>query len=107
QWEDENYPLENPTGDEALRRDAYRYLEEFFELNQLAVIDLMDEAFSRGKDRTTYFADFTIIDSPSKGKFYPLVVRSGVIQSRFDPQLSSTFDTAVFKRVDEVDQFDD
>jgi len=101
QWEDENFPLEDPTGDAALRRDAYRFLEEFFELNQLAVISLTDEAFNRSKERTTYFADFAIIWSPPDGKFHTRIKHSGVIQNRRDPALTSTFDTAVFKRLEE------
>ena len=107
QWEDENYPIENLTGDAALRRDAYRFLEDFFELDQLAMISLTDEVFRHSAGRTTYFADFAIIWSPPDGKFHPRIKHSGVIQNRFDPTVTSTFDTAVFKRVEEGDQLDD
>lgn len=107
QWEDEHFPLEDGRGDAALRRDAYRFLEEFFELDQLAVISLTDEAFRHGKERTTYYADFAIIGSPSEGKFHPRVKHSGVIQSRFDPTAASTFDTAVFQRAEEGERLDD
>lgn len=106
QWEDENYPLEDSWGEAALRRDAYRFLEEFFELDQLAVISLSDEAFNRSKERTTYFADFAIIWSPPSGKFNPRIKHSGVIQNRRDPAVTSTFDTVVFKRIEEGDQFE-
>ena len=105
-WEDENFPVEDPTGDAALRRDAYRYLEEFFELDQLAVISLTDEAFRHGNNRTSYYADFAIIWSPPEGKFHPRIKHSGVIQNRFDPTVASAFDTAVFKRTEEGDRFD-
>lgn len=107
QWEDEHFPLEDPTGDAALRRDAYRFLEEFYELDQLAVISLTDEAFNRSKERTTYFADFAIIWSPPEGRFHPRIKHSGVIQNRRDPAVTSTFDTTVFKRIEEGEQFDE
>jgi hypothetical protein len=106
QWEDENFPLDAAAGDAALRRDAYRFLEEFYELDQLAVISLTDEAFNRRRERTTYFADFAIIWSPQGGRFHTRVKHSGVIQNRRDPAVTSTFDTVVFKRVEEGDQFE-
>jgi hypothetical protein len=106
QWEDENFPLEDAASDAALRRDAYRFLEDFYELDQLAVISLTDEAFNRSKDRTTYFADFAIIWSPPGGKFNPRIKHSGVIRNRRDPAVTSTFDTIVFKRVEEGEQFE-
>jgi hypothetical protein len=101
QWEDEHYPLQDTTGDAALRRDAYRYLEEFFELDQLAVVSLSDEAFRYGKDRTTYYAEFVIITSASEGEFHPRIKHSGVIQNRLEPATGSAFDTTVFKRLEE------
>lgn len=106
QWEDENFPLEDPWGDAALRRDAYRFLEEFYELDQLALISLSDEAFHRAKDRTTYFADFAVISSLGDEKFHPRIKHSGVIQNRRDPAVTSTFDTAVFGRIEEGEQFE-
>jgi len=63
QWEDENYPLKDLRGDAALRRDAYRFLEEFYDLDQLAVIRLTVEAFNYGNEVTTYFGRFAIIGS--------------------------------------------
>ena len=106
QWEDENFPLEASTGDAALRRDAYRFLEEFYELDQLALISLTDEAFNRSKDRTTYFADFAIMAAPPEGRFHLRIMHSGVIQSRYDPKVSPSFDTVVFQRIEEGDQFE-
>ena len=107
QWEDENFPLEEVTGDAALRRDSYRFLEEFFQLNQLAVISLTDEAFRHGLGRTTYYAEFVIVVSSPDGRYHPRVRHSGVIQSRFEPKISQAFDTIVFTRVNEGDQSDE
>jgi hypothetical protein len=105
QWEDEHFPLADPTGEAALRRDAYRYLEEFFQLDQLAVVSLTDEVFRHDGERTVYYAAFAIVWSPPGGKFYPRIKHRGVIQNRFDPKVSATFDTAVFKQVDEGEPF--
>lgn len=106
QWEDENFPLDDPWGDAALRRDAYRYLEEFFELDQLVVISLSDEAFRRDEGRTTYYAQFFIIAAAPDARSAPRVRHLGVIQNRRDPAVTSTFDTVVFKRVEEGEQFE-
>jgi hypothetical protein len=106
QWEDETFPLEDAASDAALRRDAYRFLEEFYELDQLAVISFADEAFSRSNDRTTYFADFTIVWSPPGGEFRLRIKHRGVIRNRRDPEVTSTFDTTVFKSVEEGEQFE-
>lgn len=105
QWEDEHFPLEDPTGETALRRDAYRYLEEFFQLDQLAVISLTDEVFRHDRERTVYYATFTIVWAPPGGKFHPRIKHRGVIQNRFDPKVSAAFDTYVFKQVDEGEPF--
>ncbi|GAA5483939.1 hypothetical protein [Haloferula sargassicola] len=107
QWEDENFPLDDCAGDAALRRDAYRFLEEFFELDQLAIISLTDEAFSWHKERVTYYAEFTVLWSPPGGRFQPRIKHRGVIQNRRDPAVTTTFDTFVFKHVEEGEQFGD
>ncbi len=106
QWEDENFPLEDSSGDAALRRDAYRFLEEFYELDQLVIISLSDEAFRHDKGHTTYYAEFFIIAAAPDRRSAPRVRHLGVIQNRRDPEVASTFDTVVFKRVEEGDQFE-
>jgi hypothetical protein len=81
--------------DVALQREACRYIEDFYDLDQLALIDLTGHAIGRADGQTTLWADFTVIDGvPHR------IAHSGVVRIERTSG-SSDIDAAIFERVEE------
>lgn len=79
-----------------LKKEAIRHIEEFYSLDQLAIIDLLQHAIGQTSEATTLWADFTVI-----GKEIPhRVSHSGVVRIELDPS-GTKLDAAIFERVGE------
>ncbi|MES2437442.1 MAG: hypothetical protein V4584_00155 [Verrucomicrobiota bacterium] len=100
-WEDEFHPLDDPkSSDAAFRRDAYRFITEFHQLDQLAIISLTDEAFSRGDKKTTFYAEYTVIETELRDQQHPHIAYSGIVRVSLDAE-RGYFDTAAFTQREE------
>mgnify|MGYP000904091721 CR=1 FL=1 len=81
--------------DVVLQREACRYIEEFYDLDQLALIDLTGHAIGRADGQTTLWADFAVIDGQPHR-----IAHSGVVRIERTSG-SSDIDAAIFERVEE------
>ena len=79
-----------------LQKEAIRYIEEFYNLDQLAMIDLVRHAVSQTGEDTILWADFTVIEATKDSR----ICHSGVVRIEFDAAGSSV-DAAVFERLEE------
>lgn len=100
-WENENHPIEDPSADEAFRRSAYREIEGAYQLDQLAMISLSNQAFHRSGGVTAFYAEFAVVVTERGGRFHPHIPHQGIVQVRFDSERSEHFDVDVFERRDE------
>jgi hypothetical protein len=80
----------------ALQREAVSYIVEFYELNQLAIIDLLQHAVGQTPEATTLWADFTVIGPEIPHR----ITHSGVVRIERDPA-GGSLDSAIFERVEE------
>lgn len=99
-WEDEFHPLDDPKSVAAFRRDAYRFITEFHKLDQLAMISLTDEAFSRGDKKNTFYAEYTVIETELRDQQHPHIAYSGIVQVSLNAE-RGYFDTAAFTQREE------
>ncbi len=79
-----------------LQKEAIRYIEEFYSLDQLAMIDLVRHAVSQTGEDTILWADFTVIEANNISR----ICHSGVVRIELDAAGSSV-DAAVFERLEE------
>ena len=95
-WEAE-VTRENSVPPEALlQREACRYIADFYDLDQLAIIGLPRHGISRAKGNMTFWADFMVsVDEPCKH-----FAHSGIVRITID-DATSTREEAVFERVEE------
>ena len=79
-----------------IQKEAIRYIEEFYLLNQHSIIDLLQHAVRQTPEATTLWADFTVIgtDVPHR------ISHSGVVRIELDPA-GTSLDAAIFERVEE------
>ena len=80
----------------ALQQEAIRYIEEFYGLDQLAIIDLQQQAVGQTPEATILWADFIVIGTESPHQ----VCNSGVVRIELDPA-GACVDGAIFERVEE------
>lgn len=78
-----------------LQKEAIRYIEEFYELDQLAIIDLAQHAVSH-TPAVTLWADYTVIGTEVPYR----IAHSGVVRVELD-SAGTTTDAAIFSRVEE------
>lgn len=78
-----------------LQKEAIRYIEEFYQLDQLAIIDLAQHAVSQ-TPAATLWADFTVIGTEVPYR----IAHSGVVRVELDPA-GITTDAAIFREVEE------
>lgn len=101
-WDAERSTSAVPFSSLALKRQAHRFIEEFFDLDQLAIIDLLNHAFSSTmKEKAVLWADFTVIEHDP---VYPRIRHSGVVRIENDGQLG--YEGAIFKRQEEAENED-
>ena len=79
-----------------IQKEAIRYIEEFYLLDQLAIIDLLQHAVSQTPEATTLWADFTVIGTEIPHR----ITHSGVVRIELDPA-GTSLDAAIFERVEE------
>jgi hypothetical protein len=79
-----------------LQKEAIRYIEEFYGLDQLAIIDLQQQAVGQTPEATILWADFTVIGTEIPHQ----VSHSGVVRIELDAAGTSV-DAAIFERVEE------
>lgn len=93
-WEAENVPAGiNETLE--MKREAIRFIEDFYLMNQLLVVDLMNHAISiRSKERVLW-ADFTVIEHDPVN---PRIRHSGVVRIE---RHGESVDVAIFKQEEE------
>jgi hypothetical protein len=89
-WEDENFPIEDLTTEAAFRREAYRHVAEFHELDQLAEIDLYNFAFVPSPGGATLYAEYHVLEtvwleSTSTLAFYPRTRHHGLVRVKTPP----------------------
>jgi len=99
-WAKENLPALDPKSKAAMRRDAYSFIREFHQLDQLAIIDLSDQAFFESPDKTTLYAEYRVIETEKNGDWLPHLSRKGIVQVVSENDQNG-FDTAVFERLEE------
>ena len=80
----------------ALQKEALRFIEEFYLLNQLAIIDLLQHAVCRTVEGTILWADFTVIGTEIPKQ----ITHSGVVRIELNPE-GTSLDAAIFERVEE------
>jgi hypothetical protein len=80
----------------ALQKEAIRYIEEFYGLDQLAIIDLQQQAVGQTPEATILWADFTVIGTEIPHQ----ISHSGVVRIELDPA-GACVDAAIFERVEE------
>ncbi len=95
-WESELPGKKELQPDEVLLREAVRYLEDFYDLDQLAVVDLALHAVYRSDFDTVLWADFTVIKSERPDR----IAHSGVVRLELESGTAG-LDAAVFERVEE------
>lgn len=101
-WEDENFPIGDSTSEAAFRREAYRYITEFHELDQLAEIDLYDFAFIQTVDGPLLYASYFVgecvwLESTATLAFYPRNRHRGLVRIRTAPAGSGyPFDSELY-----------
>ncbi len=79
-----------------IQKEAIRYIEEFYVLDQLAIIDLLQHAVSQTPEVTTLWADFTVIGSEIPHR----ITHSGIVRIELDPD-GTSLDAAIFERAEE------
>lgn len=105
-WEDENFPISDPASEAAYRREAYRYIAEFHELDQLAEIDIDDAAFV-GTPDGPFYATYTVLEcvwleSTGTWTFYPRLQDRGLVRVKPAPAGSGyPFDSELYKQLEE------
>ena len=96
-WETENFQENEWPVFVRLQREAIRYIEDFYRLDQLAIIDLQQQAVRQASGATTLWADFTVISNATPHR----IVHSGVVRIERD-STGVSVDAAVFERVEET-----
>ena len=105
-WEDENFPIADSASEAAYRREAYRYIAEFHELDQLAEIDIDDAAFVGTLDGP-FYAAYTVLEcvwpeSTVTWTFYPRFKHRGLVRVKPAPAGSGyPFDSELYKQLEE------
>jgi hypothetical protein len=95
-WEAEMPEEKNLPQEAFLLREAYRYIENFYDLDQLAIIDLLKHAISHADGQTTLWADFCVIEgTPHR------IAHSGVVRFELENDGSDS-EAAIFKQVEET-----
>lgn len=82
--------------DVTIKKEAIRYVEEFYQLDQLAIIDLFQHAVSQTSESTILWADFAVLGTEMPHR----ITHSGVVRIELDPA-GTTLDAAIFERVEE------
>jgi len=106
-WEDENFPIGDSTSEAAFRREAYRFVAEFHELDQLAEIDIHDVAFMETPDGPMY-ATYTVsecvwLESTGTWAFYPRTRHRGLALVKPAPAGSGyPYDSELYQQREEA-----
>lgn len=95
QWQDER-PVADRCSSLALKRHALRFVEDFYNLDQLTMLDVQASGLQRTVDGAILWADFTVIEHDP---VYPRVKCSGVVRVQVDA--GADFEGAVFQRIEE------
>ena len=80
----------------ALQKEAIRYIEEFYGLDQLAIVDLTQHSVSQADGAAMLWADFTVIGTEIPHR----ITHSGVVRIEQDPS-GACVDAAIFERLEE------
>lgn len=106
-WEDENFPIGDQASEAAFRREAYRYIGEFHELDQLAEIDLYDFAFIQAPDGPMLYAGYSVwecvwLECTDTRVFYPRTRQRGLVRIKISADGSGyPFDSELYKHREE------
>jgi hypothetical protein len=112
-WEHQEIPEDSPEWNELRQRweaeqttdlprevtitkEAIRYVEEFYQLDQLAIIDLFQHAVRQTSESTILWADFAVLGTEIPHR----ITHSGVVRIELDPA-GTSLDAAIFERVEE------
>ena len=79
-----------------ITKEAIRYVEEFYQLDQLAIIDLFQHAVRQTPESTIVWADFAVLGTELPHR----ITHSGVVRIELDPA-GTSLDAAIFERVEE------
>jgi hypothetical protein len=83
-WEDDILVGADLDPPKSLTFDACRYVRKFYELDQLAIIDLTDVASITSGKRVTLYAGFFVVESVADDSFVPGVTQHGTVRVCFD-----------------------
>lgn len=103
-WLDENFPVEDESSAAALRRNAYNYILEFHDLDQLAPIDVYEVAFFEdGTGRRVLYGQYDVTVSVwteprGSAVFYPKTRYRGTVRLEFDVKHQSP-DFSIYREV--------
>ena len=100
-WTKENLPALDPKSKAAMQRDAYAFIREFHQLDQLAIIDLSDQAFFESPKKKALYAEYGVIETEKSGEWLPHLSRKGIVQV-VSVNDRDGFDTGVFEQLEEL-----
>ena len=102
-WAKENLPAVDPKSEAAMLREAYEYIREIHQLDQLAIIDLEDQTFSMSASKTIFYAKYYITSTEKRGQWLPHLSHRGLVQV-IAKDGSNELETGAFREVQEGDE---
>ena len=107
EWEDQHFPIADLESEAAFRREAYRYVAEFHQLDQLAGIDLTRFAFARSVHGPVLYAAYHVhecvwLQDSGSWTFHPRTAHRGLVEVTLAPAGSGyPFESVVYGELEE------